>query len=183
MQRKIKTLLIPKQLESYLANRALVTDLLCKLVITFGVVLIVGGLYLMITAATTSTQVYQTYVAIKSTVDTVNWIPGIPFYIGDLINSGASAVGLVSWILGVDLILVGLGLWVRHRIARFAAFLFFGLAAMFQFVQFLFFGAFGSPASIIELCIDVVIIYFLFSRFDSATIASKDVSIGEKDIK
>jgi hypothetical protein len=171
MLSKVKGTLVSKRLESYLSDRTLITDLICKLTITFGVVLIVGGLYLMITASAVSTQAFQTYNAVKSTVDTINWIPGIPFYIGDLLSRGATIVGVVSWILGIDLLLLGLGLWVRHRFARFAAFAVFGLAAIFQFIQFLILGAMGSPSSIVEFLADAIIIYFLLFRFDSTIYA------------
>src|SRR5208283_1892272 len=148
--------------KKYINDRTLITDLLTKLIITFGVVLIVGGLYLM-----TLTQVALTNSATRSVISSMDWIPGIPFYIHNLVNVGFSTVGLVSWFLGIDLILVGLGLWVRHQLARLTALLIFALAAAFQFVQFLFVGIVGSPASVVELLVDVSFIYFLSLKFDS----------------
>jgi hypothetical protein len=114
-----------------------------------------------------STQVAQTNLA-KSAVYAEDWIPGIPFYIGDLAKNSITVIGLVSWILGIDIFLIGLGIWVRHQLARFAALIIFGSAAFFQFVQFLLLGILGSPISVMELCVDGVIIYCLLSRFDSA---------------
>jgi len=154
-------------LKKYLSDRAFVTDLVTKLVITFGVVLIVSGLYLMIVNPSASAQTNGAQSALSAS----DWIPGIPFYIGALSNVSAIIVGSVSWILGVDLVLVGLGLWVRHRLARLAAMMFFALAAFFQFVQFLLLGVIGSPISIIEFFIDAILVYFLFSEFDTRTIA------------
>jgi lysylphosphatidylglycerol synthetase-like protein (DUF2156 family) len=148
-------------LRKSLSNSTLITDLIAELVITFGVVLIVGGLYLMIIDPTSSTQATQTLVSV------VGWVPGIPFYIGNLANLGGSTVGLVSWLIGLDLLLVGLGLWVRHKLARFTALVIFALAAFFQFVEFLYLGILGAPTSVLELCIDAILIYFLFSKFDS----------------
>ena len=86
--------------KNYLADRALITDLVTKLVITFGVVLIVGGLYLMIIDPSASTQVRTNKFSNSAICFHVNWIPGIPFYIGALTNVNAIIVGLVSWILG-----------------------------------------------------------------------------------
>lgn len=146
--------------KSYLINRPLITDFIAKLVITFGAVLIVGGLYLMILNPSGSVQS-------QSASSIVNWVPGIPFYISALINVGASTIGLVSWIIGVDLLLIGLGLWVRHRLARIAAISIFGLSATFEFIQFLYFGFLGAPVSILELSVDFIIAYFLFTQFDS----------------
>ena len=103
------------------------------IIITIGVVLIVSGLYLMVRDVLASTQVAQTNLA-KSAVSAIDWIPGIPFYIGDLAKSSVTVVGLVSWILGIDLLLVGLGVWVRQRIARFAALVIFGFAGFFEFL-------------------------------------------------
>jgi hypothetical protein len=155
------------KLKNLLSDRALITNLLARLIIAFGVVLIVGGLYLMITDVSASTQAQQTGLLATSAVSTLDWIPGIPFYIGDLANASATAIGLVSWILGVDFVLVGLGLWIRSGLARLAALIIFVLAAYFQFVQFLLLGILGSPISIIEFSIDGVFAYFLFSKFDS----------------
>lgn len=154
-------------LKKYLSDRAFITDLVTKLVITFGVVLIVSGLYLMIVNPGASAQVNGAQQAISAS----DWIPAIPFYIGALTNVSAIAVGSVSWILGVDLVLVGLGLWVRHRFARLAAIMIFALAAFFQFVQFIYLGAMGSPISLVELFIDATFAYLLFSRFDAQTVA------------
>jgi hypothetical protein len=155
--------------KKYINDRTLITDLLTKLIITFGVVLIIGGLYLMITDPGASTQVAQTNSAAQSVVSTMEWIPGIPFLISSLVNVGATAIGLVSWILGIDFLLVGLGFWVRNRIARLIGLMIFILAAFFQFVQFLYFGILGSSTSIIEFLVDGIFVYFLFSRFESPT--------------
>ena len=166
------------KLRKYLSYRTLITDLISKFVITFGVVLIVGGLYLMITA---SSQPPQTSSAINSVLIVADWVPGIPFYINALANASLATIGLVSWFIGLDLLLVGLGLWVRHKLARFTALIIFALAACFQFVQFLFVGIVGAPSSVIELCVDAILIYFLLSRFDSQTglkpVLPSDVSL------
>ena len=151
------------KIKEVLGNRVLITDNICRLTITFGVVLIIGGLYLMIVNPSGSAQ------AIQTVASTVNWIPGIPFYIGDLIRNGPALIGLISWITGIDLLFLGMGLWVRHRIARFTALFIFVLASFFQFAQFLTLGIIGSPASIIELLADAAIILFLLFRFDSRT--------------
>jgi lysylphosphatidylglycerol synthetase-like protein (DUF2156 family) len=152
---------------NFVTDRTLITDVLAVIIITIGVVLIVSGFYLIVRAVSASSQVAQTNLA-KSAVSAVDWIPGIPFYVGDLAKSSITVIGLVSWILGIDLLLVGLGVWARHRLARFAALVIFGLAGFFQFVQFLLLGILGSPVSVIELCADGAIVYCLLSRFDSA---------------
>jgi len=158
------------KLKGYLSDRTLITDLVAKLTITCGVVLIVSGLYLMIVNPSASSQVALSNQGVQSAVSAVDWIPGIPFYVGGLSNVGAITVGSVSWILGVDLLLVGLGLWVRHWLARLAAITIFGLAAFFQFIQFLLLGVIGSPISVIELFVDGAIVYCLFSKFDSGNV-------------
>jgi len=152
---------------NYLTDLTLITDALAVIIIAIGVVLIVSGLYLMVRDVIASTQFAQTNLA-KSAVSAVDWIPGIPFYVGDLAKSSIVIIGLVSWILGIDLLLVGLGVWVRHRLARFAALGIFGLAGFVQLVQFLLLGILGSPVSVMELCADGLIVYCLLSRFDSA---------------
>ena len=160
---------LTNKLRKYLSDKSLITDLLSKLVITFGVVLMMGGLYLIITGAGASNQ------AAQSMVSTVGWVPGIPFYIGNLANPSASAVGLISWLIGLDLLLVGLGLWIRHKLARFTAVFMFGLAACFEFIEFLYVGIMGAPAAFVLLWVDAILIYFLISKFDSKTDVKKQL--------
>jgi hypothetical protein len=163
---------IIKQIRKYLSDRPLITDLIAKLVITFGVVLIVGGLYLMISF---EGRVAQSSIVIGSVTSVVTWVPGIPFYIGVLSNTSGATIGLVSWLIGIDLLFVGLGLWVRHKFALFTALVIFVLGAVFQFVEFLNFGILGSPAAFFAMCIDAIFVLFLFSRFDSKTVAKKQL--------
>jgi lysylphosphatidylglycerol synthetase-like protein (DUF2156 family) len=155
------------KLRKHLSDHVLITDLITKLVITFGVVSLIGGVSLMITGSGASAQTTQ------STVSAFNWIPGIPFSINSLSNSSVSTIGLASWLVGLDLLLVGLGLWVRHKLARLAAMIIFVLAACCQFVQFISLGALGAPSSVLQLFVDVIFVYFLFSKFDSKTVINR----------
>lgn len=150
------------KIRNYLSDHRFITDLVTRLVITFGVVLIIGGLYLMI-----GDSGPHTTAAIRSVTMVVVWIPGIPFSFNYLASTSAVTIGLVSWFIGMDLLLLGLGLWVRHWLARFVGLLIFALAALFQFLDFLNVGIMGAPASIPELIVSGIFIYFLVSRFDS----------------
>jgi hypothetical protein len=161
--------------KSLLTDRVLITDLIAKLVITFGVVLIVGGIYLMILDSSSSNQTLQTTVAAKSVINTTAWIPGLPFFMNDLVSCSITAIGFVSWLMGINLLLTGLGLWVRHGLARLVALSIFCLSAVVQFAQFLLLGIIGSPNSVVLLILDVVIVYLLFTKVDSQTIKLKPV--------
>ena len=141
----------------------LVKDLVSKLVMTLGVVLLFGGLYLMILNSGSLSQATQTNVAAQSVIDTAKWIPGIPFNIGDLSGCSISVIGLVLWVMGINLLLTGLGLWVRHRLARLIAIGIFLFASILQFVQFLLYGVLGSPQALVLLAADAAIAYLLFS--------------------
>jgi len=81
-----------------------------------------------------------------------------------LATSPATIAGIVVWMLGFDILLVGLGLWVRHRGARWVGVIIFGLAAFFDFVQFLLLGLLGAPTSSIELIVNSLILWGLFKR-------------------
>jgi len=87
--------------------------------------------------------------------------PGIPFGPADLATSSESIGGIVVWMLGLDILLVGLGLWIRHRYARWIGVTIVGLAAFFDFVQFLLYGLLGAPGSVIELVVNSLILYSL----------------------
>jgi len=95
-------------------------------------------------------------------LNTVAQLPGIPFDLTELKTSPSTISGILVWILGLDIVLVGLGIWVKNRLARYAGITVFGLAAYFNFVKFLLFGILGSPSSIIELAVNSTILYLLF---------------------
>jgi len=143
-------------------GEGLAWNVLSILLIVVGVVLLVGGLFLMFEDLN-STQAGKG-LPVQSVASIMSMIPGIPFYIGDLTQSGANVIGLVSWIVGLDLLLIGLGLWARHRLAWLASLLVFTLAAYFNFVQFLLYGIIGAPVSVVEMSIDVFLLYVLLTR-------------------
>ena len=148
--------------KSYLNNKTLIIDFISKLTITLGIVLIVGGLYLMLLSPGTSSLTSQANIATQSVIQTVKWIPGLPFNIADLAGCAISAIGLVLWLMGINLLLTGLGLWVRHRLARVIAIGIFSVAAFLQFVQFLLYGIVGAPPSLVMLGADLIMTYLLF---------------------
>jgi hypothetical protein len=151
---------LAEAITKYTSKEAFITDLLSKFLITFGTVLIVGGLFLMLSNASNFGE------SSKIAIDALSWVPGVPFNLGDLVESSASAIGLIIWIVGIDLLVVGLGFWSRHVLARWAGLTFFSMSAIFQSIQFLYFGIGGVPASTVILLIDMVIIYFVFAKFD-----------------
>jgi hypothetical protein len=147
-------------------NRELITNILSNLIITLGVVLIVGGLFLIVSDPGTSNSA-QANMAARSVIDTTAWIPGLPFFLGDIASCSITAIGLVSWLMGINLLLTGLGLWIRHRLARLVALTIFSVSNVIQFAQFMLLGVVGAPYSIVLLILNGVIAYFLFTKFDS----------------
>jgi cell shape-determining protein MreD len=55
---------------------------------------------------------------------------------------------------------------VRHKLARFVALTIFSLSMIFQFVQFLLSGILGSPTSVVQIVVNGLVVFLLFSRFD-----------------
>ncbi|MCW4024998.1 MAG: hypothetical protein NWF01_08190 [Candidatus Bathyarchaeota archaeon] len=154
-------------INKYLTNKT-VTDFVSKLTITFGIILIIGGIYLMIECPSSSSQLAQTTQDLQPAFS-IDLVPGVPLSMAELAGLDAITFGSVSWIIGVDLLLVGLGLWVRHKVARLAAMLIFTLAAFFQFSEFLFLGFLNAPFSFIMFIVNAVFVFFLFSKFDTHT--------------
>ncbi len=156
------------RLKNFLTNRKFITDVVVRLVITFGVILIIGGLYTLLML---TNQVSQSSSAIDSVLTVIWWIPGIPLFLADVYDTTVTTIGIISFVLGIDLFLVGLGLWVRHPLARLTAIIIFGLGAFFQLVEFFYIGYMGIPSystpTIFALIVEVILLYFLLSRFDS----------------
>lgn len=163
---------ISNQFKKHLDNKEVITNILSKVIITLGVVLIVGGVYLMLLNPGSSSQ---TSIAAKSVIDITAWIPGLPFFVNDLNSIGITAIGLISWVMGLNLLLTGLGLWIRHGLARLAALTIFLMATVVQLTQFLLSGIVGAPNSIVLLLLDVFVVYLVFTKVDSQKIKLKAI--------
>jgi hypothetical protein len=165
-----------EKIKAITSNSSLITDFLAIFIITFGVILIAEGLFLITSnPASAINNNSQQGLTPQFALSVTNSIPGIPFCISALSQYSFAAIGLVSWIGGLNLLFIGLGLWVRHRLARLVAFVVFALAAFFQFTQFLLLGIVGSPISVAVTIMNSVIAYLLFSKFDfSSPSSSRD---------
>jgi len=153
---------LKNRIAGFISNRPLVMDIVAKLTITFGIVLLISGLALMFSDSTLVSEIPLADSATESAVGVMRWVPGIPFDINELVSLNVTITGLATWIVGIDLLLIGLGIWAKHRLAHLAAIVTFGLAATFQIQQFFTLGIIGAPASISGLTINGTITYFLF---------------------
>ena len=176
----VSKLLSPiKKAWKYLDDKATVTDLLSLFIIALGMVLIIGGLTLTILDTSFGGLSSQSGFTAGTAASTINLVPGIPFFTGDLASTSLTMVGLVSWVLGIDFLLIGLGIWVRHKLARLLMLSIFLVSFLFQFVQFMLLGYMGSPSSILDMVTCGFLSYLLFSKFDSEK-ANKTESIKYK---
>jgi len=123
-----------------------------------GLLLIMGLLMLIVDTGLFMNPARVSLVS-KNFLSTLAQFPGIPFDLTELTTSPATIAGIVVWILGLDVMLVGLGLWVKNRFARYTGITVFGLAAFFDFVKFLLSGILGAPSSVIELIVNSTILY------------------------
>ena len=139
-------------------------DTISFLSIGLGWLLLVLGLLLMVADSGSLVSSSGVSLVFNSVLFIMARCPGIPLSISDLTRSSATIAGIVVWMLGLDILLVGLGLWVRRRGARWVGVIIFGLAAFFDFVQFLLFGLLGAPSSSIELILNSLILWGLFKR-------------------
>ena len=136
-------------------------DTISLLFIGLGWLLLVLGLFLMIAGTGSIVSSSSVSLAFNNVRFIMAQFPGIPFGPADLATSSESIGGIVVWMLGLDILLVGLGLWIRHRYARWIGVTIVGLAAFFDFVQFLLYGLLGAPGSVIELVVNSLILYSL----------------------
>lgn len=153
--------MLKKAFTANVKSRSLTAGVLSITSITLGVVVLIGGLFLIILDAILPVKANGTSLTVHSVAFILDMLPGIPLCISDLISSGITVAGLISWLVGLDILLVGLGLWAKHKMARRIAFLLFLLAAYFDFIQFLLFGFVGSPNSAVGLSLNGLIVYFL----------------------
>jgi hypothetical protein len=154
-----------KKIKESIGNPAIITDFVIIAIITFSVVLIFAGLILM-TSDTSYPYEPSQEITPQFAISVIDLIPGIPFNMGALSQYSLSAIGLVSWIIGLDLLLTGLGLWVKHRLAQIVAVIIFALSTFAQFIEFLLLGIVGSPSSVILTILNSIILYVLVTKFN-----------------
>jgi hypothetical protein len=142
-------------------NNTLLADALSIASITFGVILLVGGLFVTVLATSLPAKMSGADSTTQRVVFAMSQIPGIPLNLEDLVNNGLATPGIVSWIIGFEVLLVGLGLWAKSKLAKWVAIVIFSVAAYFDFVRFLFLGLLGSPSSLIGIFVNGSIVFLL----------------------
>jgi hypothetical protein len=143
-------------------SKSNIADILFVVTVTVGVISLVGGLSIVLLAASLPAKVSGVDATTKSVVFVMSQIPGIPFELSDLINSGGLTwVGIALWVVGFDVLLIGLGLWARSKLAKWVALIVFSVATFFDLVQFLLLGLLGSPSSVIGIFGNGLIVYLL----------------------
>jgi hypothetical protein len=143
-------------------SKSNIADMLFVVTVTFGVISLVGGLSIVSFAASLPAKVSGVGETTKSVMFVMSQIPGIPFELSDLINSGSlTLAGIALWVVGFDVLLIGLGLWARSKLAKWVALMVFSAAAFFDLVQFLLLGLLGSPSSVIGIFVNGLIVYLL----------------------
>ena len=133
-----------------LQNKVLLADVLFLVVTTSGIMLTISGLFVMILAATLPAEVSGVELLQQSVLSVLGLIPGVPINMNDLEGSS------------LDLLVVGLGLWVRSKVARWIAIIVFTSSVFFNFVQFLLLGLLGAPMATVSLLVNALILYLLW---------------------
>jgi lysylphosphatidylglycerol synthetase-like protein (DUF2156 family) len=163
---------------SILKNNAIIEDALFLVTATIGAVLLVGGLSITIIASSLPAKVSDVASIEQPVLGVLGLIPGVPLSIGDVANCGLTATGMVAWIIGLDILIVGLGLRAKNKLAKWMAFGIFGLAAYFSFQQLLLSGLFGATNAAVSLVANALILYLLW-KVDFAHI-DKTLFVGQK---
>ncbi|MCW4005186.1 MAG: hypothetical protein NWF04_01100 [Candidatus Bathyarchaeota archaeon] len=149
-------------------NKTEITDILSIVIITLGVMLLVSGVYLMVVGETISDpSVHRS--SVQAVISIIEWIPGIPILISELAKCSLTTIGIASWVIGINLLLVGLGLWIRHALARIATAVILLVSTALQVIQFMLSGAGGSPSSVFGTIINLTMLYFVLTKFDENT--------------
>lgn len=159
-------MVVTKKLPFGRPDTDLIGDLLAITTISLGVTLLVGGLFMVISDATVF-NLSRTASSTQSMAYIIDLFPGMPFSTSwpfDLVSSGMGTVGIVTWIVGVDILLIGLGFWTKHKLAKWVGISVFGVAIWFDFMEFLFFGVLGAPEAVFSITINGLIVYLLFKN-------------------
>jgi len=137
------------------------TDALFFVVTTIGMVFTAAGIFIIIDAAAMSPQTQGISQFQHSLLSVMGSIPGFPINTSDLYDVSLNNTGMVSWIVGLCLLVTGPGLWAKKKPAKWVATMIFSLSAWFHFLQFILLGLVGAPAAAAVACADILILYSL----------------------
>ena len=125
-----------------------------------GVTMFIGGLTMMLLSQVGAWNTVVESVS-HSFLLGVGALPGVPFSVADLTGNGAAIIGLIIWVVGLDELLLGLGLWAGHKLALWIAVVLATLATFWCFTRFMLVGLLGSPESVIGLLVNSFLLYLL----------------------
>jgi hypothetical protein len=148
----------PKTLASQL-NGSLAANALFLITVTLGLLLLVGGLFTMILSASLPDKIGDFESTTQSIVFATSEIPRVLVNLGDSASGSPATMGIVSWIIGIDILFIGLGLWAKSRLAKWIAMGVFASSTFFNFVTFLNVGVLGSFSAFMGIFIDGSLIY------------------------
>jgi hypothetical protein len=129
--------------------------------VTIGIVLLLGGLFTLYLSTCIPARVSGVESMVQNIVTIISLVPGAPVSFSDLANSGLVMVGLVSWIIGLNNLLIGLGLWAKNRIAKIVALGIFTLATIVNIIIFILNGVLGAPYAIIGIITNLTFVILL----------------------
>jgi len=133
----------------------------------FGIVMVVGGLLSIVADMTLPMNADTVRSNLFFALQCVDQIFGFPLPVNEMINNSITAVGISTSVIGLDLLVVSLGLRARNRLALWIAMIMLALAAYFDMVSFLFQGLLGAPASVPGVIINGLVLYVLLKKRES----------------
>jgi lysylphosphatidylglycerol synthetase-like protein (DUF2156 family) len=153
------TMLLRNQIKLGLLKflRVKVVSLLSMIV---GSAMLGGGLLLIFVDLTVAESDALRNIALSS-VQTFEQGFGFPLPLYEFADNSISAIGIATWIVGFDLLMVSLGLLVRSKMALWIATIIFALATFFDFALFLLQGIMGAPLSVPGTLINGLMVYVL----------------------
>ncbi|HVP26296.1 MAG TPA: hypothetical protein VMT26_01345 [Candidatus Bathyarchaeia archaeon] len=133
------------------------------MLIIAGSAMLIGGLILLLLDLTTAESSSLRSIVLFS-VEAIEQTAGFPLPTYEFVNNSISAVGLAALTVGLDLLLLSIGLLVRSRMALWIAMIIFTLAAFFDFTTFLLEGVIGAPLSPIGTLINGLVVGVLMKN-------------------
>lgn len=133
----------------------------------FGIAMVIGGVFSIVADITLPMNADTARSNLFFTLQSVDQILGFPLPANEMINNSITIVGISTCVIGLDLLVVSVGLRAKNKLALWIAIIILALAAYFDVVSFLFQGLLGAPASVPGAIINVLVLYVLLKNRES----------------
>ena len=132
------------------------TRYLVLLLAVLGGIMLIGGSYTILADRVLPLSADATRTSTSFAMQAMDETLGFPLPTNYMVSESLSAIGFSTLLIGVDLLVLSVGIRAKNKLATWVALFILVLAVFFDFVAFLYQGILGAPMSVPGMLINAL---------------------------